>query len=116
MSNTDTPESLPPFASTNAPFHFLIRSVPLKVAGQVLHRGRSWLYDAVGSGLLDAVKNGPNTEITVESIQRYQANMPRASIKPPKPPRLEDLDKLHAKQRQRAERRRAARRRPKARA
>jgi hypothetical protein len=111
MSNTDTPESLPPFAAASNPFHFLVRSVPLKAAGQVLHRGRSWLYDAVGSGLLDAVKNGANTEITVESIQRYQANMPRASIKPPKPPRLEDLDKLHAKQREERAKRRAARRR-----
>jgi hypothetical protein len=98
-------------ALASNPFHFLIKSVPLKIASQVLHRGRSWLYDAVGAGLLDAVKNGPNTEITVESIRRYQASMPRASIRPPKPPRLEDLDKLHARQREDRAKRRAERRR-----
>jgi hypothetical protein len=89
----------------------LIYSVPLKTAGQILHRGRSWLYEALGAGLLDAVKNGVNTEITVESIRRYQANMPRVTIKAAKPHNLESLHKLHEKQHEERARRRAARRR-----
>ena len=87
----------------------LTHSVPLDIAGQILHRGRTWLYGALGSGLLDGVKNGPNTEITIESIKRYQANMQRKTFAPPPPPRMEALDKLHEKQRQRAEQRRAKR-------
>jgi|SRR5215472_7275163 len=89
----------------------LIYSVPLKTAGQILHRGRSWLYEALGAGLLDAVKNGVNTEITVESIRRYQASMPRVTIKRAKPHTLESLHKLHEKQREERAKRRTARRR-----
>jgi hypothetical protein len=94
----------------------LIQGVPLPVAGAILHKGRTKIYDLLGKGKLDAVKDGSRTLITIASIRRYQSSLPPATFKPPKPPRLENLDKLHEKQRQRAERRRAARRRSKARA
>ena len=89
----------------------LVYSVPLKTAGQILHRGRSWLYEALGAGLLDAVKNGVNTEITVESIRRYRTNMPRVTIKPAKPHTLESLHKPRQKQREERAKRRTAHRR-----
>jgi hypothetical protein len=90
-------------------FDFLIFSVPKPVAQRALNIGKTKLHDLLGEGRLDAVKNGPRTEITVESIRRYQASMPRAMFKPPPPPRLENLDRLHAQQRQLAARRRAKR-------
>jgi hypothetical protein len=90
-------------------FDFLIFSVPKPVAQRALNCGKTKLHDLLGLGLLDAVKNGPRTEITVESIRRYQASMPRATFKLPNPPRLEDLDRLHRKQRQLAAQRRAKR-------
>jgi hypothetical protein len=102
-------------ADTSPDFDFLIFSVPKVDAQRILHIGKTKLHDLLGLGLLDAVKNGPRTEITVESIKRYQASMPRVAFKPPGPPRMESLDRLHEKQRQLAARRRAQRRRSKAR-
>jgi excisionase family DNA binding protein len=93
----------------NPPLHSLMHSVPLVVAAEILHVGRSKLYDLLGAGKLEAVKDGTRVLVTVESIRRYQASMPRASFAPPKPPRLDNLDRLHAKQRQRAAQRRAKR-------
>jgi hypothetical protein len=94
-----------------ADFHPLTVSVPRRVAQHVLNVGRTKIYDLLGLGQLEAVKNGARTEITVESIRRYQANLPRATFKPPHPPRLDNLDKLHAKQRAERGKRRAARHR-----
>jgi hypothetical protein len=90
----------------------LIQAVPPKIAQALLGFGRSKLYEELGKGNLDAVKDGARTLITVESIRRRQASLPRATFKPPKPPRMEDLDRLHAKQRaeRRADRRSSRRR------
>jgi hypothetical protein len=55
-------------------------SVPVKVAGQILHRSRAHLYELAGDGLLDMVRSGNRSEITVESIKRYQASLPRNVI------------------------------------
>jgi hypothetical protein len=84
-------------------------SVPKPMAQAILHIGKTKLEGLVGEGKLDAVKNGPRTEITVESIKRLQASMPRATFKAPPPPRMEHLDKLHAKQRRLAAQWRAKR-------
>ena len=54
------------------------------------------------------MKNGTRTEITVESIKKYQKSLLPATFKPP-PPRMESLSKLHEKQRQLAAQRRAKR-------
>jgi excisionase family DNA binding protein len=99
----------------NPPFHFLIHSVPLLVAGEILHIGRTKIYDLLGEGKLQAVKDGTRVMITVESIKQYQASLPPATFARPKPPRLENLDRLHAKQREERTKRRAERRRSKAR-
>jgi len=87
-------------------------SVPLKIAGQILHKGRSKLYEMAGEGVLDFVKSDGRCEVTVESIRRYQAGLPRNPIKPPTKPNhgLEDLKRLTERRReQRAKRRRGAR-------
>lgn len=89
----------------------LIQAVPMKTAQAVLGMGRSKLYEELGKGNLDAVKDGPRTLITTESIRRYQSNRPAAVFKLPKPPRMENLDRLHAKQREERVKRRAERRR-----
>ena len=64
----------------NPPFHFLMHSVPLLIAGEILHMGRSKLYDLLGEGKLQAVKDGTRVMVTVESIKQYQASCrPRRS-------------------------------------
>ena len=102
MSELDTHDPFPFF-------HPLRTSVPKREAQHVLNIGKTKLHDLLGEGKLDAVKNGPRTEITIESIKRYQASMQRATFKPPGPPRMESLDRLHQKQRQLAAQRRAKR-------
>jgi hypothetical protein len=86
-------------------FHPLKKSVPLRDGMAALNVGRSKAYELLALGLLEAVKNGMRTEITVESIRRYQASMPRATYKAPKP-RLDRLHKLHERQREKAKTRR----------
>jgi hypothetical protein len=89
----------------------LVKAVPQKKAQAILHMGHTKLYEELGKGNLDAVKDGTRTLITTESILRYQANRPVAVFKRPPPPRLDNLDKLHAKRRAERAKRRAARRR-----
>jgi hypothetical protein len=98
-----------PVADAKPPFHFLVHAVPIDVACDVLHRGRSFVFELLGKRLLNGVKDGNRTLVTVESIRAYQANMPPAVFKAPPPPRLENLDRLHERERARAERRRKAR-------
>ena len=93
------------------PFHFLVHAVPIDVACEVLHRGRSKVFELLGQGELEGVRDGNRTLVTVASIRRYQAKMPPAVFKQPSPPRLENLDRLHAKQREERANRRAERRR-----
>jgi hypothetical protein len=94
----------------------LVKAVPKKKAQAILGMGKTKLYEELGLGNLDAVKDGPRTLITTESILRYQANRPPAVFKRLSPPRLENLDKLHAKQRAERVKRRAERRRSRRRA
>jgi Helix-turn-helix domain len=108
MSNIDTVAPM----MGDALLASLVKAVLPKVAQAILGIGRSKMYELLGKGDLDAVKDGPTRIlITTESIARYQANRPPAVFKQPKPPRLENLDRLHAKQREERARRRAARRR-----
>jgi hypothetical protein len=107
MSNIDTLDSLPP----------LMDAIPRLQAQAVLHMGHNKLYGLLRRGELEAVKDGPRTLITIESIRRYQGARPRATFRPPAP----SQNNFHTlkKQRQLAEQRRAKRaerRRSKARA
>lgn len=109
MSQNESVASDPLLAS-------LIQDVPLPVAGAILHKGRTKIYELLGEGKLDARRDGKRTLITIESIRRYQSSLPPITFKPPKPPRFENLDRLHAKQRQERADRRAERRRSRRRA
>jgi hypothetical protein len=63
-------------------------AVPLRVARQLLgDKAHSSVYEAIGRGELDAVKDGVKTLITLESIRRYMTSLPAAKIKPPRPRR-----------------------------
>jgi hypothetical protein len=101
-------DTLPP--ADDSLLAFLVQAVRPKFAQAILGIGRSKLYGELGKGKLDAVKDGPRTLITTESIRRYQANRPAAMFKAPKPPRLESLDRLHPMQAQERAKRRAERR------
>ena len=95
MSDIDTLESLPP----------LMDAVPRLQAQSVLHMGHNKLYGLLRRGELEAVKDGPRTLITVESIRR--ANRPRASFLPPAPPQnnFQTLKKKRPTERRRSRRR-----------
>jgi hypothetical protein len=55
--------------------------VRISVAGKLLgDKSRSEIYEAIADGKLDAVKDGHKTLITVASIERYIAALPRAKI------------------------------------
>jgi hypothetical protein len=71
------PASLRPFA------------VPLRGEGRRLlgNKAYSSIYEAIGRGELDAIKDGGKTLLTTESIERYMRSLPPAKIKPPRPRR-----------------------------
>jgi hypothetical protein len=73
MSNIDTLDSLSP----------LMDAIPRLQAQAVLHMGHNKLYELLRRGELDAIKDGPRTLITIESIRQYQAARPKAIFKPP---------------------------------
>jgi hypothetical protein len=65
--------------------HPLTLSVPRLQAQEILKLGHNKLYTLLRRGELQAVKDGPRTYVTVESIRRYQANRPKATFLPPPP-------------------------------
>jgi hypothetical protein len=103
MSEISTLESIPP----------LMDSVPRLEAQAILHIGHNKLYELFRLGLLDAIKDGSRTFVTIESIRRYQASRPRATFKPPAPKQnnFADLQRRRAAARaalhKRAQRRRS---------
>ncbi len=61
-------------------------AVPIDVTRELLGRkARSQIYEAIGRGELDAIKDGKRTLIVVASIVRYCARMKPAKIKVPPP-------------------------------
>jgi hypothetical protein len=70
MSNLD---ALEPFA------------VPLKEARRLLgDKSHGALYDAIGRGELEAIKDGAKTLITLRSIRARQQSLPAAKVRPPR--------------------------------
>jgi hypothetical protein len=108
MQDSDLPAAAPADHPPHT-FHPLRASVPKLEAQHVLNIGKTKLHDLLGRGELTAVKNGVRTEVTIASIKDYQASLPPATFKAPAAPRMESLDRLHAKQRQLAAQRRAKR-------
>jgi hypothetical protein len=68
--------------SENSPLRPL--TVGIKAAEIITGISRSSIYEAIAHGELDAVKDGDRTLITMASIERRQAALPRAAIKPTK--------------------------------
>ena len=56
--------------------------VDVDEAGEIIGCGRSKIYELSGLGLLDARKLDGKTVITLESIERYAAALPKAQIRP----------------------------------
>ena len=48
-------------------------------------KSRSGVYEEIGRGNLEALKDGDRTLITTDSIIRYCSRMPAAKVQPPKP-------------------------------
>ena len=63
-------------------------AVPIPEACAAVGVGRSWMYQLLGRGVLDARKEGRRTLITVQSLQRYVATLPKAKIKTPQRTRI----------------------------
>jgi hypothetical protein len=60
--------------------------------------GRSSINEDIARGLLDAVKDGSRTLVTMESIRRLHASRPRAVFSP-LPPRLPASEQVRRKRR-----------------
>jgi hypothetical protein len=65
--------------STDPPIEPLLVSV--KNAAAILDAGVSSVWEMLARGELDAVKDGARTKVTMASIKRRQANLPRAIFK-----------------------------------
>jgi hypothetical protein len=65
-------------ADSEPPFEPLVVSV--KNAAVICDAGVSTIWEMLARGELDAVKDGGRTKITMESIKRRQANLPRATF------------------------------------
>jgi hypothetical protein len=53
-------------------------------AAQIIARGQSFIYEAIASNKIRAVKSDKRTLVVIESLRQYAANLPPAEIKPPK--------------------------------
>jgi hypothetical protein len=60
-------------------FPFLV-SIPR--AAEMIARGQTFIYGAIGDGKIEAVKSDKRTLVVVESLRKYAASLPPAKIKP----------------------------------
>jgi helix-turn-helix protein len=51
-------------------------------AAAMLGRGERFIYEAIATGQIEAVKSDKRTLIVVASLQQYAARLPAAKIKP----------------------------------
>jgi hypothetical protein len=51
-------------------------------AAAMIGRGERFVYEAIATGQIEAVKSDKRTLIVVESLRRYVAALPAAKIKP----------------------------------
>jgi hypothetical protein len=56
----------------------LLVSIPQ--TSQIIGRGTATIYELLGSGQLDGKKSDNRTLVTMESIKRYVASLPKAEI------------------------------------
>jgi excisionase family DNA binding protein len=64
--------------------------VSVAAAAEILDCSRSEVYQKIGRGELEAVKDGVRTKIVFESVKRAAAALPKANIKlyTPRNPKL----------------------------
>jgi hypothetical protein len=89
-------------AVSTANFHPLAIAVSIPVAGEILDKGRSTIYELLGLGKLRAVKDGDRTLVLIESIKEYQASLPVGTFAPPRPHRLANRAPLPRRRRRKA--------------
>jgi hypothetical protein len=58
--------------------------VTIQDAAHMVSRGQTWVYEAIGSGTLQAVKSNRRTLVTVASLMTYIDSLPPAKISPPR--------------------------------
>jgi hypothetical protein len=51
-------------------------------AAAMIGRGQRFVYEAIATGQIEAVKSDKRTLVVVESLRRYVAGLPAAKIKP----------------------------------
>jgi hypothetical protein len=58
--------------------------VTIKDAANMVGRGQTWVYEAIGTGKIRAVKSDRRTLVTVASLLAYTNSLPPARISPPR--------------------------------
>jgi hypothetical protein len=51
-------------------------------AGALVARGQTWVYHAIATGQIRAVKSDGRTLVIIESLHEYAAGLPPARVKP----------------------------------
>jgi hypothetical protein len=51
-------------------------------AAAMIGRGTRFIYEAIATGKIEAVKSDKRTLVRVDSLRAYAASLPRAKIKP----------------------------------
>ena len=103
----------PPAASWESPSWLIAISTPLEPANVTMRQGcrytgdsRSGMYDAIGAGLVDAVKEGKRTMLVFASLKRRVAARKPAAIGKGDP-KFRELRKLANPNRRRRHKRKA---------
>ena len=66
--------------TTEIPLPPILCTIPQAAA--TIGRGQRFIYEAIATGQIEAVKSNKRTLIVVASLHRYAARLPAAKIKP----------------------------------
>jgi hypothetical protein len=56
----------------------------IRDAANMIGRGQTFIYEAIGTGKLQAVKSDKRTLVVVDSLRAYAGSLPPAKISPPR--------------------------------
>jgi hypothetical protein len=56
----------------------------IDTAAGMIGRGRTFVYEAIGMGKIQAVKSDKRTLVVVDSLRAYASSLPAAKISPPR--------------------------------
>jgi hypothetical protein len=68
------------YETTETPIAPIFCTIPQAAA--TLARGTRFIYQAIATGQIEAVKSDKRTLVVMASLRRYAAERPRANIKP----------------------------------